>query len=42
MRFALNQMGFPEDGLLENARLLADSGYDGIEPNLTRRRSAVG
>ncbi len=35
MRFALNQMGFPEKGLLENARLLADSGYDGIEPNLT-------
>jgi len=35
MRFALNQMGFPEEGLLENARLLADAGYDGIEPNLT-------
>ncbi|MGA9400126.1 sugar phosphate isomerase/epimerase family protein [Haladaptatus sp.] len=35
MRFALNQMGFLEEGLLENARLLADAGYDGIEPNLT-------
>lgn len=37
MRFALNQMGFPvpEDGLTTNADLLADTGYDGIEPNLT-------
>lgn len=35
MKFALNQMGFPRDELAENATLLADVGYDGIEPNLT-------
>ncbi|MFC6823642.1 sugar phosphate isomerase/epimerase family protein [Halopelagius fulvigenes] len=35
MKFALNQMGFPADGLGRNAELIADAGYDGIEPNLT-------
>jgi hexulose-6-phosphate isomerase len=35
MQFALNQMGFPADGLGRNAELVADAGYDGIEPNLT-------
>lgn len=35
MRYALNQMGFPTDDLVTNAELLADAGYDGIEPNLT-------
>ncbi|ADQ68867.1 sugar phosphate isomerase [Halogeometricum borinquense DSM 11551] len=35
MRFALNQMGFPNDGLETNAEQLASAGYDGIEPNLT-------
>ncbi|MDS0301147.1 sugar phosphate isomerase/epimerase [Halogeometricum sp. S1BR25-6] len=35
MRFALNQMGFPAEDLESNAELLADAGYDGIEPNLT-------
>jgi L-ribulose-5-phosphate 3-epimerase len=35
MKFALNQMGFPENSLQTNAELLADAGYDGIEPNLT-------
>ncbi|SFR64103.1 sugar phosphate isomerase/epimerase family protein [Halogeometricum limi] len=35
MRFALNEMGFPRDDLVSNAELLAEAGYDGIEPNLT-------
>nr|WP_233341007.1 sugar phosphate isomerase/epimerase family protein [Haloprofundus sp. MHR1] len=35
MRFALNQMGFPEQRLEANVDLLAEAGYDGIEPNLT-------
>ncbi|WP_227379451.1 sugar phosphate isomerase/epimerase family protein [Haladaptatus halobius] len=35
MKLALNQMGFPADSLQTNAKLLADAGYDGIEPNLT-------
>ncbi|WP_224337550.1 sugar phosphate isomerase/epimerase family protein [Haloprofundus halobius] len=35
MRFALNQMGFPEQRLEANVELLSEAGYDGIEPNLT-------
>lgn len=35
MKLALNQMRFPEDGLRRNAELVADAGYDSIEPNLT-------
>lgn len=35
MRFALNQMGFPEERLEANVDPLAEAGYDGIEPNLT-------
>lgn len=35
MKFALNQMGFPHDDLLENVDMLGEVGYDGIEPNLT-------
>jgi len=34
MRFALNQMGFPHDDLERTVEFLADTGYDGLEPNL--------
>lgn len=36
MEFALNQSGFPVGDLEENVRLIAEAGYDGFEPNLTR------
>ncbi|WP_101296809.1 sugar phosphate isomerase/epimerase family protein [Halegenticoccus soli] len=35
MKFALNQVGFPYEDLLENLSFLADAGYDGVEPNVT-------
>jgi hexulose-6-phosphate isomerase len=36
MRFGLNQAGFPSEDFEETCSILADAGYDGVEPNVER------
>lgn len=36
MRYGLNQCGFPGDGFKQTCSILAEAGYDGVEPNVER------
>ena len=35
MQFSLNEMGFPHEQWEQNIDVLSQSGYDGLEPNVT-------